>query len=217
MNQNKREMSLRTAALVAGVGYILMMGTPIAENAVYHKLVSLASPHETTLNIITHPSLFRCGILLYTVNFLGDILAAWALYVLLKPVNAHLSLLTAWLRIIYSVLGLVAVMNLLTVLQLSGGQGYLNALSPNQLDTQVVPALHAFRDQWSYAFIFFGIYLLFLGYLAIISGYISRWVGLCLVIAGAGWLVDALQPFLFPKPNVSIGVITGFGELVFML
>jgi hypothetical protein len=36
------------------------------------------------------------------------------------------------------------------------------------------------------------------------------------MIAGAGWLTDSLQPFLFPSVNLSVGMITGFGELVFM-
>ena len=60
-------------------------------------------------------------------------------------------------------------------------------------------ALHSFRDQWSFAFIFFGIYLIVLGYLIIISGYVPKLVGICLLITGAGWLADSMQPLLVPK------------------
>ena len=121
------------------------------------------------------------------------------------------------MRIIYSVMGLTAVMNLLTVLQLTSHYNYLQAFTSEQLQSQVMIALRSFRDDWSFSFTFFGIYLVLLGYLAFVSGYVSKPVGICLVVAGTGWLSDSLQPFLFPKVNLSIGMFTGFGELVFML
>ena len=206
-------ITLSKAALMAGIGYILMFGTPVAEALCYNKLVDLHHPLLTIRNISNNLPLLRYGILLYLVNFIGDILAAWAVYILLKPANDFVSVLAAWLRIIYSVLSLVAVMNLLTVLQLAANP----AIAGNGLQTQVIIALHSFRDQWSFAFIFFGIYLIVLGYLVIISGYVPKLVGICLLIAGAGWLTDSIQPLLFPNTDFSIGMITGTGELVFML
>jgi Domain of unknown function (DUF4386) len=208
-------ITLRKAALLAGIGYILMIGSPIAES-IYHNLVDLNNAKETVNNIAANTKLVRYGILLYLINFIGDILAAWALYILLKPANKNLSLLVAWLRIIYSVMSLVAVMNLLTVLQLTSHYNYLQVLTSEQLKAQVMIALRSFRDDWSFSFIFFGIYLILLGYLAFISKYVSKIVGVCLMIAGAGWLTDSLQPLLFPDVNLSIGMITGFGELIFM-
>ena len=59
--------------------------------------------------------------------------------------------------------------------------------------------------------------LIVLGYLVIISGYVHKLVGICLLIAGAGWPTDSIQPLLFPNTDFSIGMITGTGELVFML
>lgn len=144
-------------------------------------------------------------------------MAAWAIYILLKPVSVYLSLLTALMRIIYTIMSLVAVMNLLTVLQLSGIHTYLKVFTTDQLNGNVMIALHSFRDDWSFSYLFFGIYLILLGCLVFISKYISKIVGICLVIAGLGWLTDSLEPLLFPDSNISIGMITGFGELIFML
>ena len=36
------------------------------------------------------------------------------------------------------------------------------------------------------------------------------------MIAGFGWLIGSLLTLLFPDINMSIGMITGVGELVFM-
>jgi uncharacterized membrane protein YuzA (DUF378 family) len=216
MTTSTSNITLRKAALIAGIGYLLMIGSPIAETMFYHGLVDLDNANKTVKNIAANVGLVHFGIFLYLINFMGDILAAWGLYILFKPVNENLSLLTAWLRIIYSVMGLVAVMNLLTVLQLTSHHNYLQSFTNDQLQSQVMIALRSFRDNWSFSFTFFGVYLILLGYLAFVAKYVSKIVGICLVIAGAGWLTDSLQPFLFPSVNVSIGMITGFGELVFM-
>jgi hypothetical protein len=209
-------ITLRKAALIAGIGYILMIGSPIAESMFYHNVVDVSNANNTVKNIAANTALVRYGIILYLINFMGDILAAWGLYILFKPVNANLSLLTAWLRIIYTVMSLVAVMNLLTVLQLTSHYNYLQAFTNEQLQAQVMIALRSFRDEWSFSFTFFGIYLILLGYLAFVSKYVSKVVGVCLIIAGTGWLTDSLQPLLFPNVDLSVGMITGFGELVFM-
>jgi hypothetical protein len=209
-------MTLRKAALIAGIGYILMIGSPVAESMFYHGLVDLRDATGTVKNITDHAALVHYSIILYLINFMGDILAAWGLYILFKPANENLSLLSAWLRIIYSVMGLVAVMNLLTVLQLTSRYNYLRAFTNDQLQAQVMIALRSFRDDWLFSFTFFGIYLILLGYLAFISKYVSKIVGIFLMIAGAGWLTDSLQPLLFPNVSLSIGMITGFGELIFM-
>ena len=216
MTTSTTNITLRKAALIAGIGYILMIGSPIAETIFYHGLVDLSNATKTVKNIAANTALVHYSIVLYLINFIGDFLAAWGLYILFKPVNENLSLFTAWLRIIYSVLGLVAVMNLLTVLQLTSHYNYLQAFTNEQLQAQVMIALRSFREEWLFSFTFFGIYLVLLGYLTFVSKYVSKIVGICLVIAGAGWLTDSLQPFLFPNVNLTVGMITGFGELIFM-
>jgi uncharacterized membrane protein YuzA (DUF378 family) len=216
MTASISNITLRRAALIAGIGYILMIGSPIAETMFYHGLVDSGNAARTVKNITANTELVRYSILLYLINFIGDILAAWGLYMLFKPTNENLSLFTAWLRIIYSVMGLVAVMNLLTVLQLTSHDNYLQSFTNDQLHGQVMIALRSFRDDWSFSFTFFGIYLILLGYLAFVSKYVSKIVGICLMIAGAGWLTDSLQSLLFPNGNLSVGMIAGFGELVLM-
>jgi Domain of unknown function (DUF4386) len=216
MVSSTNNITLRKAALIAGIGYILMIGSPIAESVFYHGLVDLDNATKTVKNIAANTGLVRFGILLYLINFIGDILAAWGLYILFKPANENLSLLAAWLRIIYSVMGLVAAMNLFTVLQLTSHTNYLQDSLNEQVTAQVMISLHSFRDDWLFSFTFFGIYLILLGFLAYISKYVSKIVGICLMIAGAGWLTDSLQPLLFPGVNISVGMIAGFGELVFM-
>ncbi|MBI1781963.1 MAG: DUF4386 domain-containing protein [Sphingobacteriales bacterium] len=210
------KMTLRKAAIFAGFGYILMFGTAIAEFTVMGKLVDMNNGDLTVKNISTNLPLFRHGIMFYTINFIGDIMAAWGIYILLKPVSNFFSLVAASLRLVFTILSLVVLMNLLTVLQLLQPHDYLNAFSTGQLQAQTMIALRAFIEGWLYCYIFFGLYLILIGYLVFISKYIPKLIGVCLIIAGLGWLTDSIQPYLFPSMKMSIGMTTGILELVFM-
>ena len=166
-------------------------------------------------NILAHQTLFTAGILSYLFNFTCDIVIAWALYGLLKPVNEALSLLTAWFRLVYSVISLVALINLVTVLRLLDNTDYIKVFGSDQLHTQAWLTIHAFRDGWSPGFFFFAIHLVLLGYLVFRSGYIPRVMGVFLIIAGLGYLINTLQPFLSPKVNIDYITIAFFGEVIF--
>jgi hypothetical protein len=120
------------------------------------------------------------------INALLDIVVAWALYILLKPVNKSLSLLTAWLRIVYAAILGIALVNLTNVIQLLSGAGYLVAIETNQLNAQVMLSLNTFNDGWNVGMVIFGFHLLLLGYLVFKSGFIPKFIGILIIIASFG-------------------------------
>ena len=214
MTNSKNKVSLRRAALIAGLGlFIMVIAAPFAELYVYPKLIVAGNAAETAKNIIANKALFISCIFGYLVTFICDVLVAWALYVLLKPVNENLSLLTAWFRLVYAVIALVALLNLVNVLQLLNTSDYVTAFQSNQ----VMISLNAFRHDWYFGLLFFSIHLGLLGYLVFRSGYIPRILGVLLIIAGLGYLVTTLEPYLFPNLNLDIARFTFYGELIFML
>jgi len=218
MTNSKNKTPLRTAALIAGVGLLVMViAAPFAELYVYPKLVVPGKAAETVKNIIANRTLFIYGIFGYLVTFICDVMVAWALYVFLKPVNENLSLLTAWFRLVYTVIALVALLNLVNVLQLLNTDDYLTVFEPGQVQTQVMHSLNAFRHDWYFGLLFFGIHLALLGYLVFRSNYIPGILGVLLIITGLGYLVTTLQPYLFPNFHSDIARFTFYGELIFML
>src|SRR5215216_1229539 len=203
--------TLRTAALIAGIGLLIMVvAAPFAELFAFPKLVVAGNAAETTQNILANQTLFTAAIFGYLITFLCDLVVAWALYVLLQPVNQELSLLTAWFRLVYTVIALEALLNLVTILRL------LNTENP-LTDFQVMLSLSAFRTHWYFGLLFFGIHLVLLGYLVLKSNYIPRILGILLMIAGLGYLLSNLKPFLFPNVNLDFAEYTFYGELIFML
>jgi Domain of unknown function (DUF4386) len=210
--------SLPTAALLTGFALLgSVIAAPFAELYVFPKLVVPYKAAETAKNIIAHQALFLSAIFAYLITFFCDIVIAWGLYVLLKPVNEHLSLLTAWFKLVYTVIALVALNNLVTAYRLLTTPDYLTLFEPNQLYAQAMIYLRAFRNHWYFGIIFFSIHLGLLGYLVFRSGYIPKILGIVLIITGLGYLLTTLRPYLFPNINVDVARFTFYGELIFML
>ena len=87
--------TLRQAALVTIAGYALTFGTPFASFHALPKLYVEGSAAQTSQNILANHGLFVAAIFAMLANFVGDVLAAWGLYALLRPVNASWSMLVS--------------------------------------------------------------------------------------------------------------------------
>lgn len=215
MISNTSTTSLRTAALIAGLALLTMaIAAPFAELFVFPKLIVPGNAADTARNILANQTLFRAALFGYLITFLCDLVAAWALYVFLKPVNENLSLFAAWLRLVYTVIAIVAFLNLVTIVRLLNSS---SGFASGQLAAQIMSSLETFRSNWYFGLLFFGIHLGLLGVLVWRSNYIPRLLGVLLIIAGFGYLINALKPVMFPHVNIDFAQFTFYGELVFML
>jgi hypothetical protein len=83
-------LSLRQAAIVAGIAYFLMR-VAVAEFYIKPKLIMAGDIERTSQNIALHGTLFATAILCYFVTYILDVVIAWALYILLAtPENKSL-------------------------------------------------------------------------------------------------------------------------------
>ncbi len=202
-------VSPRTAAIIAGTGLLLMaILSPIAYLNIFQSLVKFDDPALTVQNILHSMGAFRTAILLLFAVALLDVLVAWALYIVLMPADKNLSALAAWLRVIYGIIFIFAISKLYVALQVITADG-----------TQTMTFLKAFQSTWDKGLILFGFHLLVLGYLAFKSGYVPKWLGGFLVLAGLGYIVDGFGKMLSPAYNLSIAQFTFIGEvfLIFWL
>ena len=96
----KANQSIRLASTVAGIGLLAMsVLSAVGYLMAVKGLVVPGSAARTAKNIAGHEGLFRFGILsLYLVAAL-DVVVAWALYRVFKPVSEGVSKLAAWLRV----------------------------------------------------------------------------------------------------------------------
>ena len=214
--KNREGLTVRQAAVIAGLGYLLNP-VPYAEFFVYPKLVVAGHIDQTVANITSHSGLFLAGIFCYLINFVGDIIITWALYLLLLPVNRAVSLLAAWFRLIYTAAGVVAMFNLVTVYRVLTTPEYLAVFGPVQLNAQVDLLLHSFRYGWTFSLVIFCLHLFLVGALVFRSGYIPKIFGPILVIDGLCLMNYELQPYFWPNVNLGWLFLLTFAELVFGL
>lgn len=207
---------MRQAALIAGVAYLLMP-VAFAEFSLWPKLVIPGNIEQTVQNIAARGGLFVAAILCYLMTLIFDVVIAWALYVLLAPVNRSLSLLTAWFRLVYTAIALFALLNLTTVYRLLNTPDYLTAFGSGPLHAQVMLLLNSYHYDWSMSLIIFGIHLGLLGCLIYRSGYIPKVIGILLVLDGVGWLITPLKPYLYPNAHLGFIFATSFVELILPL
>jgi len=215
MTNRIADISLRQAAIVAGVGLLAMaILAPFAEFSVRQSLIVPGDAATTANNILANESLFRIAICVYLIVAILDIVVAWGLYVFLKPANKSLSLLAAWFRVVYAGILAMVLINFVIALQLLSGADYLSVFETDQLHAQAMLFLNAFDYGWNIGLAIFGLHLLVLGYVVFRSGYVPKILGILLVIAGFGYLIDSFGKLLSANYNVDIAVFTFIGEVV---
>jgi len=150
----------------------------------------------TASNIGASESRFRAFIATWIVVLVADVVVAWALYIFLKPVSESVSLLTAWVRLVYVAIAAIAVVNLLSVLDLVRGADNSEAFQSDQLNAQAMRSIRSFDFGFNVGFVFFGLHILGLGYLIVRSDYIPTVLGVLLIIASVAYLIDSFACFL---------------------
>jgi hypothetical protein len=218
MTNRIADISLRKAAIVAGLGLLFMTIFAIfAKFFVWQRLIVPGEAATTANNIMANVLLFRLSICSFIIVIILDVVVAWALYVLLKPVNEGFSLLMAWFRLVYATIFGISLLFLIIVLHLLSGANYLTVFETVQLHAQVMLFLNAFSYGWTIGLVFFGIHLSILGYLVFKSNYIPRILGVLLLVAGLGYMIDSFAIFLLPNHEATIAQVTFIGELLFLL
>lgn len=193
------DLSQRHASGIAGYGYLIIIISGIfAEFFMRSPLIVHGNAAAISANIMVSEGMFRIGIAADMVMLISDVVVALALYVLLRPVNRGLALMAAFFRLVHAAVYGTNLLNLFFVLQLAGGSAYLSAFSTDQINALVMVFLNGHSTGYLIGLVFFGIHCFILGYLVIRSGFIPAVLGVFLIIAGAGYLIDSYANFLFP-------------------
>jgi hypothetical protein len=190
------DISLRKAALVAGFGYVIILVFNTFAVLTLNNLIVRGDAATTAGNIMASESLFRLGIASWIAVLAVDAVVAWALYVFLKPVSPSLSLLTAWFRLLFVAIAGSAFITLFSVLLLLSGADDFAVFQPDQLNALAMLFLNPYDHGFNVAFVFFGVHILGLGYLILKSDYIPRILGILLIIAFVGYLIDSFASVL---------------------
>lgn len=217
MTPRDRVWIKRTARLAGGLYLALMPFSFFGIIYVPSVLVVRGDAAATARNIMASEWLFRSGTVSHLVGQIIFVFLVLALYRLLESVNKGQAVLMVALALLAVPIAFVNEVNHLAVLQLLSGADYLEAITPAQRQAQAMLFLDLRRSGILVAQVLWGLWLLPLGYLVFRSGFLPRFLGILLIIACGGYLVDAVVQLLFPSIDATISQFTFVGELLLPL
>jgi hypothetical protein len=216
--------SRKKTARMAGFLYLMFLVTLIfADDAVRSKLIVFGDSAATANNIMASERLFRIGFMSDLLAAVFFLLSAWALYVLLKPVDKNLALLFVLLILGGVAIQCINMLNQFAALLLLSGADYLKVFQADQLQALAMLFLNLHKNGFIIAQVFYGAWLFPLGYLVFKSGFLPRILGILLMIDCFGVLIWFFQFFLFPGyevmtyPGLIVSLIAEFSLAFWLL
>ncbi len=212
------QASQKKAANIAGFSLLIMavLG-PFAYLFVFQRLIVYDNAATTAANIVASDGLFRMAIASLLAVVILDVIVAVSLHIVFKRGYPILSLLAASFRIVYTAMFGVAIYQLYNALRILTDAEYIMGWEPAERYVQAMLNIHSFSNGWNTALIIFGVHLLLLGYMMIISKDLPKYLGILLMIAGIGYVIDSLGLILFATYSFELSVYTFIGELLLIV
>ena len=180
------------AAMTVGIAFITsVIIVTLVDDFLLANFVVPGDTEKLAEDIEANSRLFGFAVVGYLLVLLLDSIIGLALYVVLKPANKNLALLTSAFRLLYAfllIIGLIA-----SALQITDVYGYASI----KLVGYVLFALHLFV----------------LGYAVFKSGYIPKSLGLFLILASFTYLTFFVDFHLPEALGIAIMLIMALAEL----
>lgn len=185
--------------------------------------IGLGTAQQVYQAIVTNAWSFRLGLVVALISGFLFLMAAWGLYVLLRPVNKYLALLFLLLNAVGVAIQGASMLSLVSAMFLGGGASYMQAHSAAQLEGLAYLSINVYKTGWVTAQLFFGTWLFPLGYLVYKSKSLPRFLGVLLMLDGIGVLIWFLQALLLPAyrvityPGLAVSFIAELGLALWLL
>lgn len=197
--------TLQRYARAAGVAMLLSIVFGfLGEMILPGRLIVRGDAAATAARILAHPTLFRLTFASYMVEGICDVLLLVFFYILLKPVDRNLALLSAFFGIVSMVTFAIAQSGFFASSLILRDTAGMTEFTTQQREAL---ALLAIRIGSMIAFLFlcmYGIASMLRGYLIARSGYLPRLLGILLIIGGAGFFVRSTTYILAPALSTPI-------------
>ena len=200
--------TLQRYSRIAGVAMLLsIVFGALGEAYLPGRIIVSGDATATAANIVNHPTLFRLTFASYLVEGLCDILLCVVFYILLKPVNRNLALISAFFGIASMVTFAIAESAFFAssfIVRDINGMGSFTAEQRNAL------AYLSLRISTMIATLFlicYGTATMIRGWLMMQSDYFPKWIGILLMIGGAGFFLRTATYLLAPSLSSTVMLI----------
>jgi hypothetical protein len=182
-------------AITGGLGFLLVRG----------QLYVADDPNGTLANLVEHTSMARLGIVLELAIVLTQALTAVWFYRLFRSVDSFAAGLVAAFGMVNAVAILSSAAMLATALDVADDQSL--AVSGGAASTAQL--LYVISGHlWGAGGLFFGLWLIPMGWLVVRSQWLPLWLGPVLMIGGVGYVLSTFSAYLFPDVALVSGLLT---------
>jgi hypothetical protein len=161
----------------------------------------------TAANMIAHPMLFRLTFATYLVEGFCDIILCVLWYLLLKPVNRNLALISAFIGVVSMITFAIAQSSFWASSIILRDTATTAAFSEEQRTALSFLAVRISSMIASLFLCFYGTASVIRGYLIMRSGYLPKLLGILLMIAGAGFCLRCVTYILAPRYGTSLMLV----------
>ncbi len=185
---NKQSQLVGTAR-VAGIWYLLMAISGLLGFMIFHtQIFDPESPQKTLTNLIDQESLARTRLLFEFGIIVSQALTAVWFYKLFKNINEW----AAWTLAIWGMVNAVVIM--ISAISMGSAIEIANHSSQSIENKTIIIELlsRLIKDAWGVGSLFFGLWLIPMGYIVTSSKRMPVWLGRTLIIGGAGYLLNVV-------------------------
>ena len=213
--------STKTLARTAGVLYLIVaVGGGFAEY-VRSSVRVAGNADATAANVVQHATLFRVGIATDLIDFVCFLGVGLLLYVLLADVNREVAVAMLVINAVSVAMQALNMLNQVGALLVATQPAYTAGMTADAAKAMVLLFLDLQHEGYLISQIFFGLFLLPLGYLAFVSGRFPRILGAALMLGSAGYLAGVALTVASPTLESSFAIypalLGGLSETLFLL
>ena len=195
----QKPWSPQTLARWIGILLILsIVAGGFGEGYLPSKMLVAGDAGATAGNIVHFQSLFRLGYVGYAIEALCDAALTALLYLLLRPAGRELALIALVMRIVATAAFAPAESWYFAALPILSGAAWLKAFSPDQLNALALLSLKLYNSGGIVPTLFYGVAWIILGRLIFVSGYLPKWLGVVMALAGISFVTGMLAIIVAP-------------------
>ncbi|MCB0488493.1 MAG: DUF4386 domain-containing protein [Cyclobacteriaceae bacterium] len=193
MSTELQQKELVSTARLTGIWYLMLAITGMIGFLVLHSRIYVTNDPSTTLtNLTEQETVARIRLLFEFLIVISQALAAVWFYKLFKDIE-HTS---AWALAIWGTMNSVAIM--ISAMAMGGAieVAHSTTLAVSEKTTMIQVFNQFIKHGWGVGSIFFGLWLMPMGYIVVASKRMPLWLGRVLIIGGVGYVLNAFIGYM---------------------
>lgn len=189
MNEQQKEL-VRTARL-AGVWYLVLAISGVVGFLVLHPQIYVSGDlAQTVSNVSEHETIARLRLLLEFAIVISQAVAAVYFFKLFKDINQ----VASWALAAWGTMNAGVIM--ISAIAMGGAINVANGTLPVSDKLIIIQIFdQIIRNAWSVGGLFFGLWLIPMGYMIVSSQRMPVWLGRTLILGGAGYIASAFLSY----------------------